>query len=146
MSLWSSYLMKIWLDANPESICLAILIYSMMPNWMIFYRLRLKICTAYSKYFSHEIFLCRNWFFLIINDLGVDSQGPFYKHGSTLIPAWISNHMLSILWDGIGYPFANFNGFTVEVWEWISNFISHYVMNVITYQLLIRAGINVNLC
>ena len=23
------------------------------------------------------------------------------------------------------YPFPNFNGATVEVWEWISNFIPH---------------------
>ena len=28
--------------------------------------------------------------------------------------------------DEITYPFPNFNGATVEVWEWISNFISHF--------------------
>ena len=26
-------------------------------------------------------------------------------------------------WDEITYPFSNFNGATVEVWEWINNFI-----------------------
>ena len=34
------------------------------------------------------------------------------------------------------YPFtnfANFNGCTVEVWEWISNFIPHYTRCVIAY-------------
>ena len=30
--------------------------------------------------------------------------GPFYKHGSTLILAWISNHMPSEVWDEITYP------------------------------------------
>ena len=45
----------------------------------------------------------------------------FYYHGLTLIPAWISNHMSSKVWDEITYPFPNFNGCTVEVWEWISN-------------------------
>ena len=31
------------------------------------------------------------------------------------IPAWITNHTLSKVWDGITYPFINFNGCTVEV-------------------------------
>ena len=43
------------------------------------------------------------------------SWGPFYKHGLTLIPAWISNHMSSKVWDEITYPFPNFNGCPVEV-------------------------------
>ena len=33
----------------------------------------------------------------------------------TLIPAWISNHMPSKVWDEITYPFLNFSGCTVEV-------------------------------
>ena len=36
----------------------------------------------------------------------------------------------------ITYPFPNFNGKTVEVWEWISNFIPHFVVDVITLILL----------
>ena len=37
------------------------------------------------------------------------------------------------VWSEITYPFPNFSGATVEVWEWISNFISHLMMDVITY-------------
>ena len=37
--------------------------------------------------------------------------------------------------DEITYPFINFNGGTAEVWEWIGNFIQHFVMDVITYPL-----------
>ena len=37
------------------------------------------------------------------------------------------------MWDEITYPFSNFNGSTIEVWEWISNFIQHFTGNVITY-------------
>ena len=37
------------------------------------------------------------------------------------------------MWDEITYPFPNFNGCTVEVWEWIGNFIPHFIMGVITY-------------
>ena len=40
---------------------------------------------------------------------------PFYWHGLTFIPAWISNHAPSKVWDEITYPFLNFNGTTVEV-------------------------------
>ena len=43
------------------------------------------------------------------------SRGPFYKHGLTLIPPWISNHTLYNVLDEITYPFQNFNGATVEV-------------------------------
>ena len=37
------------------------------------------------------------------------------------------------MWDEIIYPFPNFNGSTVEVWEWINNFITHFIIDVITY-------------
>ena len=30
--------------------------------------------------------------------------------------------------------FPNFNSCSIEVWEWISNFIPHFIMSVITYQ------------
>ena len=37
------------------------------------------------------------------------------------------------MWDEIMYPFPNFNCPTIEVWEWINNFILHLVEHVITY-------------
>ena len=46
---------------------------------------------------------------------GVQPCGPFYYHGLTLIPAWISNYIHYNVWDEITYPFLNFNGATVEV-------------------------------
>ena len=41
--------------------------------------------------------------------------------------------MPSKMWDGITYPLPNFNGSTVEVWKWISHFISHIIKNVVSY-------------
>ena len=41
--------------------------------------------------------------------------------------------MLNNMWDEITYPFPNISGWTVEVWEWISNLIPHFIMDVITY-------------
>ena len=58
--------------------------------------------------------------------------GSLCKHRLTLIPAWINNynHCKSVGW--IAYPLPNFNDETIEVWKWISNFISHSAGNVIT--------------
>ena len=46
---------------------------------------------------------------------------------------WICNCIHYKAWDEMTYPFPNFNGCTVEVWEWISNLISHFIGRVITY-------------
>ena len=35
-------------------------------------------------------------------------------------------------WDEIIYAFPNFHGCSVEVWEWISNFIPHFTRHAIT--------------
>ena len=45
----------------------------------------------------------------------------------------MSSHLPSKVWDEIAYPFPNFNGFTIEVSKWMSNFIPHFMMGVITY-------------
>ena len=47
-------------------------------------------------------------------------------HMLTLISSWISNYILHKMWGEITYPYPNFNGCTVEVREWISNFESHF--------------------
>ena len=59
--------------------------------------------------------------------------GPFYQHGLTLIPGWISNQTPNKVWDEITYSFPSFNSCTVEVWEWVNVFISHFIMVSITY-------------
>ena len=35
--------------------------------------------------------------------------------------------------EEITYPFSNFNGATIEVWEWINNSIPYFTGHVITY-------------
>ena len=52
--------------------------------------------------------------------------------GYTLFPAWIGNYIQYKVSDEIIYPFPNFNGTAVEVWEWINNFIPHFNGHVIT--------------
>ena len=46
-----------------------------------------------------------------------DAWVPSYWHGSTWIPAWISKYISDEILDEITYPFLNFNGATVEVYE-----------------------------
>ena len=41
------------------------------------------------------------------------------------------NRMPSKVWNEIIYPFPNFNGAAVEVWEWISNLIVIVIVIVI---------------
>ena len=37
------------------------------------------------------------------------------------------------VWDEITYPFLNFNGSTIEVYEGKNNFIPHFIIDLITY-------------
>ena len=41
------------------------------------------------------------------------------------------DHVPSKVKGEITYPFPNFNGCTVEVWELIGNFIPHFIINEI---------------
>ena len=53
-------------------------------------------------------------------------RGPFYWHGLSLIPEWVSNYIHKV-WDEITYPFPYLGlGMT-------SNFILHFTERVITY-------------
>ena len=65
-------------------------------------------------------------------------RGPFYQHGLTylslsVIPAWISNCIHYKVWAELTYTFPNFNGATVEVWEWTSRFNPRCTGHVVTY-------------
>ena len=37
------------------------------------------------------------------------------------------------VWDEITYPFPNFNGCKIEVWDWKTNSIPHFIIDVITH-------------
>ena len=80
--------------------------------------------------------------YIMSNDTGRTSSGPFYKHGLTLIPAWISYYIHYNVWGEIIYAFLNFNGCIVEVWEWMSN-APHTSLGM---WLRIHVGINAKPC
>ena len=56
---------------------------------------------------------------------GNTTSGSHLLTWNKFTPAWIGNHMSTKVWEEITYTFLNFIGCTVEVWEWISNFIPH---------------------
>ena len=79
----------------------------------------MNICISIYTYIFPQINLaCKG--------LTFHNRESFQYHGLISIPSWISNHMPSKVWDEITYPFPIFNGATIEGWEWISNFISHF--------------------
>ena len=47
------------------------------------------------------------------------------------IPVGISNFIHYQVWDKINNPFPNVNGCTVEIWEWMTNFILSFTGQVI---------------
>ena len=49
---------------------------------------------------------------------------------------WLINYIHYKMWDEITYPFPNFNGAAVEVWEYLSNFILHFTGCMIKSMLL----------
>ena len=40
--------------------------------------------------------------------------------------------MPSKVWEEIIYVLPNFNGASIGIWEWISNFIPHFIMDKIS--------------
>ena len=55
-------------------------------------------------------------------------HGPSTTRFLTLIPAWISSYVHYKLWawNHLSNPFPNDNGATIYVWEFTSDFISHF--------------------
>ena len=91
-------------------------------------KITVKLALIYE--FTKEISTCSISSWILTHwPLLVPYGAPF-----TNILAWISNYMPGNVWDEINYPFPNFNGCTIDVWEWISN-LSHslYIMDAITY-------------
>ena len=62
------------------------------------------------------------WSWMLIKSKSIKT---IYQHGLTLIPAWIINYIHKKVWNEIAYSFSNFNRASIEVWEWISNFIPY---------------------
>ena len=60
--------------------------------------------------------------------------GPAYNYYElTLIPAWISKHIIGKILIEIIYLFQIFNSCADEIWEWTSNFIPQFIMYVLGY-------------
>ena len=53
--------------------------------------------------------------------------------------------MPSNVWDEIIDPFQKPNGCTADVWEWINNFITHFIMDVITNPCNISTPLEISM-
>ena len=60
------------------------------------------------------------------------TRNPFNLHGLTFILASISGYIDNGEYGEITYPFPNIDGTTIEVWEWMGNFVPNFTGHVIT--------------
>ena len=72
------------------------------------------------------------------------SRGTFNQYELTLISTWMTKHASGKVFVEITYPFSNFNGCTVEVWEWKSNFIFYWHCRILWLLVHLLSG-NVSL-
>ena len=63
---------------------------------------------------------------------------PFYQHGLNLTLAWISDHMLSKVWDEITHPLPNFHICTIKRLEQTDDFNLGSTMDVIICTFRIK--------
>ena len=69
---------------------------------------------TYVNSVNHEMVildLLMMWYWHVTQYKG--TKVPFYYHGLTLIPAWISNYMPGKVWDEFIYSFPIFNGWSL---------------------------------
>ena len=79
---------------------------------------------------SHNI-SCKHVHILLLHISGMSCpKSPLLLilYDLTLIPAWINNHMPRRVWVKL---FIHSQTSMVEVWEWISYFIPHFIMDLI---------------
>ena len=50
-----------------------------------------------------------------------------------ILPAQLADYSHYEVWDEITYPVPNFNGATIDIWEWIGNFIPHFAGHMFSY-------------
>ena len=93
-----------------QGACYPLDIWGVLTPWMNHYTLSYKL-----RFYSNR---SHNWLETRCGNSG--NVRTFLL--KWIIPALLSNHAPSKVWVEIIYPFPNFNGCTVEVCEWISNF------------------------
>ena len=64
------------------------------------------------------------------------SDTDLYILSVVLIPEWVRKQIPIKMWDDISSLFPNFNVCAVEVWEWISNFIPHFIIGIIIWKVM----------
>ena len=102
--------------------------------------------TTRKHYLETQGLKLRTWFSLLLDfhlkeeyqpthfSIYYHTLRPFCEHGLILKSQHgLSNYIHNKMWYEITYPFWNFNGWTVKVWEWISNFTPHFTRHMIIY-------------
>ena len=81
-----------------------------------------------STIFQGRLYQGKSWNYQLWQaPIGLEFRDVASVHG------WMYHNSHYKVWHNITYPSPNFNGCTVEVWEWISDFTPHFIGHVITY-------------
>ena len=81
---------------------------------------KLLLMLVHGWVINSTVIYCSNYSsspWLTIKYTNKSAPGPFYWHGLTSIPAWISNYIHYKVWNEISYHFPDFIGGTIEVWN-----------------------------
>ena len=79
----------------------------------------------------HSRTACKKCRFLKCQQVGMARKGGSPWLGLLCVP--LINSIIKCGMKFHEYPFPNFNGYIVEVWGWISNFVPYFTEHVITH-------------
>ena len=102
-------------ENNGPLICLGSAYFKPDCCFLSYYTLRYKGKFIFRVKEKMSLLVQKRWNY-VANELWTISL-----HGVT----WISKCIHYKVCDEITYPFPKFNGITIELWKWISNFITH---------------------
>ena len=92
-----------------------------------------------SSYIKHVMRITHLWFTAVLwiqRATHLFEYAIFLEHSHFKYTIYVTYYMAflsSKMCEEIIYPLLNFSGYTVGIWEWISNFFSHFMMDAITY-------------
>ena len=92
----------------------------------------------------HSVWIClkKNLMWNVSFPYMIYEQWPFSLTWFNLTQTWISNYVHYTAWGAITNPSLIFNGATVEVLRWISNFISTFLYQACHYLSMLGLKLN----
>ena len=111
----------------------------MNQYWLIFSEVLCHSPAGNFRKYSNHLAMIWIWKLLIYDHVishgpnKESNRNPYLLTWIKLYPSMDTWFIHYKVWDKITHPFPNVHGSTVQVCEWINNFIPHFIMHAITY-------------